>query len=206
MPTICPKCSTMRPADATVPDWQCPACGVAYAKAGGDAAAMPAMQRRGEANGGAERGGRGASLQPDFPWGKLLAGIVIVACVGLGWQKWGAGSAGEQGAAQTASGLSRSSHVGSNPNAEQLAQLAASTQSGDVLMYSAVWCPNCTQAKGWMDQYGFKYQVCDIDTGAGCKAQLQSLDPQGGVPYLVVKGHHMKDGFDSDEFVAALAK
>jgi hypothetical protein len=32
------------------------------------------------------------------------------------------------------------------------------------------------------------------------------LDPQGGVPYLIVKGQHMKDGFDSDEFVAALGR
>lgn len=32
MPIICPKCSHVRPADATNPDWQCPACGVCYAK------------------------------------------------------------------------------------------------------------------------------------------------------------------------------
>jgi len=32
MPIICPKCNHVRPADATNPDWQCPACGVCYAK------------------------------------------------------------------------------------------------------------------------------------------------------------------------------
>jgi len=35
-PVICPKCSAVRRPDATVPDWQCPACGIAYVKAGGD--------------------------------------------------------------------------------------------------------------------------------------------------------------------------
>jgi glutaredoxin len=25
-----------------------------------------------------------------------------------------------------------------------------------------------------------------------------------GVPYLIVKGHHMKGGFDSDEFLVAM--
>lgn len=35
MTVICPKCSHVRPADATNPDWQCPACGVCYAKVGG---------------------------------------------------------------------------------------------------------------------------------------------------------------------------
>jgi ribosomal protein L37AE/L43A len=32
MPTICPKCNTVRPSETTAPEWQCPACGVAYAK------------------------------------------------------------------------------------------------------------------------------------------------------------------------------
>jgi glutaredoxin len=35
-PVICPKCKAVRPPDATVPDWQCPSCGIAYVKAGGD--------------------------------------------------------------------------------------------------------------------------------------------------------------------------
>jgi hypothetical protein len=26
-----------------------------------------------------------------------------------------------------------------------------------------------------------------------------------GTPYLVVRGHHMKDGFDSDQFLALLS-
>src|SRR2546423_1237798 len=33
MNQICPKCHYARkPADAAVPDWQCPSCGIAYAK------------------------------------------------------------------------------------------------------------------------------------------------------------------------------
>lgn len=35
---ICPKCSHVRPKDASNPEWQCPACGVCYAKADGSAA------------------------------------------------------------------------------------------------------------------------------------------------------------------------
>lgn len=33
MPRICPHCNHVRKADATVPDWQCPACEKAYDKA-----------------------------------------------------------------------------------------------------------------------------------------------------------------------------
>jgi hypothetical protein len=42
MPVICPKCSHVRPPDATNPDWQCPACGICYAKFG----SQPAAQAR----------------------------------------------------------------------------------------------------------------------------------------------------------------
>ena len=91
-----------------------------------------------------------------------------------------------------------------NPSIQQLAALAASTPSSDVLMYSAPWCSYCAAAKGWLAQYGFKYQECDIQASSDCLSQLKALDPQGGVPYLIVKGRHMKDGFNSDEFIAVL--
>lgn len=42
MPVICPKCSHVRPANATNPDWECPACGVCYAKFG-DRGAAPSQ-------------------------------------------------------------------------------------------------------------------------------------------------------------------
>jgi len=34
MPVICPKCSHVRPPDATNPEWECPACGICYARYG----------------------------------------------------------------------------------------------------------------------------------------------------------------------------
>jgi glutaredoxin len=89
---------------------------------------------------------------------------------------------------------------------KELADLAARSQASDVLIYSAPWCANCAAAKKWMGQQGFKYEECNVEASKDCAAQLRSLDPQGGVPYLIVKGQHMKDGFDSDEFVAALRK
>ncbi|WP_374668368.1 glutaredoxin family protein [Acinetobacter sp.] len=86
---------------------------------------------------------------------------------------------------------------------QQLRALALASQPQDVLFYTADWCPYCRAAKGWMDQYGFKYQECDIDKQAGCAQQLKSLG-SNGVPYLIVKGRHLKGGFDSDEFLKAM--
>jgi hypothetical protein len=44
--TICPKCGHVRPKDATNPEWQCPACGVCYAKAGTTAKPAPEARTR----------------------------------------------------------------------------------------------------------------------------------------------------------------
>jgi hypothetical protein len=129
MPTICSKCRTLRPVDANVPDWQCPACGVAYAKAGGDPAATLVVQRApaaAAAASGSSRGVAGNGLLSHVPWGKLLAGLAIVYGAWLGFYKSGVGS-----------GAGSVNRIGANPTPEQLAQLAVSTQPGDVLMYSA---------------------------------------------------------------------
>lgn len=160
MPTICPHCQTVRPANAQVPDWQCPSCGKAYVKAGGSMA--PRTSSRPIAR---EEVSAGSSI----PWGKLVMGLAIAYGVWVGLNKAGG-----------ADGISRASRFGGNPSVEQLAQLAASRQGSDVLMYSAVWCTNCSAAKSWMQQYGFKYEECDIDKDSACASALKTLDPQGG--------------------------
>jgi glutaredoxin len=187
MPTICPKCRTVRPENAVVPDWQCPACGVAYAKAGGGTAALPSVQRAHAAR----ASGGGGGLLSQVPWGKLFAVYMVVQGAWLGFNY---------------SGARTSTAATANPTMAQITQLAASTPASEVVMYSATWCPYCTQAKGWLAQQGFKAEICEIDKDSSCLAQLQALDPKTAVPYLVVKGHHMKNGFDSDEFLAAVGK
>jgi glutaredoxin len=124
-----------------------------------------------------------AVAQRGFGLGQLLTVLLLA---GLGWWSY-------QKLAQPGGG-------------KELADLAARSQASDVLIYSAPWCANCAAAKKWMAQQGFKYEECNVEASKDCAAQLRSLDPQGGVPYLIVKGQHMKDGFDSDEFVAALRK
>lgn len=198
MTTICPKCRAVRAADVPSPVRQCPSCSVAYAKASGDTVARGGAGVRSSGRGGI--GGRSSAIG-SIPRFKLFAVLVIAYVAWLGYQRVATGSAG------TAAGASSISHAGrisSNPSTEQLTQLASSAAASDVMMYSATWCPNCAAAKSWLGQYGFKAQICEIDKDSACQAQLQTLDPQMGVPYLIVKGRHMKDGFDSDEFLAAL--
>ncbi len=107
----------MRPADTTVPDWQCPTCGVAYAKAGGDAAAVQqAHTARAKV---AAYGTPGEGLLGNVPWVKLLIGLAMVCSAWLVFHNFGATVA-------DASGSSRAGRIGANPTTEQLAQPAAS--------------------------------------------------------------------------------
>ncbi|BEP33259.1 hypothetical protein GmRootV59_02330 [Variovorax sp. V59] len=192
MPTICAKCHLVRPEDATVPVWQCPGCGVAYDKASDAqrARASSAGPRRREMR--VDSSGSGGLV-----WGKWVLVLVLCCAAYLGYRMAHERGRTDEGIGSIASRLS-----GSDSPA-QVRELADSAQASDVFIYTADWCPNCREAKSWLAQHGFKYEQCDIDHGPGCKAQLANLGGDG-IPYLIVKGHHMKDGFDSEEFVAAM--
>lgn len=128
-----------------------------------------------------------------IPWRKLFGVLLAALALYAGYQ-----------VAHNQEGIGGSLlDSGASLSEQQISDLAAASQPQDVLFYTADWCPYCRAAKGWMQQYGFKYQECDIDKQAGCAQQLKSLGSTG-VPYLIVKGHHMKGGFDSDEFLVAM--
>ena len=65
--TTCPKCRYVRQSADTAPEWQCPRCGVAYAKA---AAAPPLPPIHSP---------RRAARAESGPWGKLAMALFIVA-------------------------------------------------------------------------------------------------------------------------------
>lgn len=88
--------------------------------------------------------------------------------------------------------------------AQEMAKLVAGLEASDVMIYGASWCPHCKAAKKWMGEQGIKFEECDVQASKTCADQLMRLDPQGGIPYFIVKGQHIKDGFDAAEFVAAL--
>jgi glutaredoxin len=134
-----------------------------------------------------------AAQSDGIAWRKLFGVLLLAWALYAGHQaahnKTGAGSGWLDG--------------GANLTEQQVADLAAASQAQDVLFYTADWCPHCRAAKGWMQQHGFKYQECDIDKQPRCAQQLKALGSTG-VPYLIVKGHHMKDGFETDEFLVAM--
>lgn len=182
MTTICPKCRQLRPADTPAPAWQCPACGVAYAKAG--AAAHPPAAPR-------PAGYHAAPQRARLPWGLLLLAALVAA--GAYLHQSGHGMGGLPG--------------GGDMDEAALRRLAGSVSAGQVVMYSTTECGHCTTARGWLERHGFAFTECNMSLDRRCVDEFDALGATG-TPYLVVRGprgeHHMKEGFDSDEFVAAL--
>lgn len=82
-------------------------------------------------------------------------------------------------------------------------ELAASVKPSDVIIYTTPSCSYCAEAKAWLKVYGFAYTECDMSSSAKCESEFKRYGADG-TPYLIVRGHHMKNGFDSDEFLAAL--
>ena len=95
--------------------------------------------------------------------------------------------------------------VSANPTEENLRALATTVQASDVVMYSTSECVYCVQAKSWLNQFGFAFTECNMSVGNQCLKEFKSYGADG-TPFLIVRGHQMKDGFDSDEFIAALTK
>ncbi len=125
---------------------------------------------------------------------RFLTVLFVLACLHTGWRYFSTEKSSEP------SRYSKSSDI----SAEGLAQLAATVKPGDVTMYSTTECQYCAQAKGWLNQYGFAFSECNMSVREECEREFKSFGANG-TPYLVVRGHHMKDGFDSDEFVALLS-
>jgi glutaredoxin len=89
----------------------------------------------------------------------------------------------------------------------ELRTLAASVRADEVVMYTTTECGYCHQAKNWLQANGFAFTECNMSIDMHCQSEFRAYGADG-TPFLVIKRgrkeHHMKDGFDSDELVAAL--
>jgi len=177
MPTICPKCQHVRPADTTAPDWQCPACGVAYVKA---AAAADAARRT-----VARPVIYQAVPERRIAWGKWIAVLVLAYGAWTGYR------------------LSTERHHGGDAGSVEVTALATNVKAEEVVMYTTTDCVYCAQAKGWLRQNGFAFTECNVEKDSSCEAGLRATGSYG-VPTLLVRGQLMANGFDSEEFVALL--
>jgi glutaredoxin len=121
---------------------------------------------------------------------RFLTIILIAVCVFAGWKHFGS----------TATRSARG-----NLSISELSALAATIKSSDVVMYSTTECIYCAQAKSWLKQYGFAFTECNMSVDAECERQFKNYGADG-TPFLMVRGHPMREGFNTDQFIALLSQ
>jgi glutaredoxin len=178
-PHTCPKCHHVREKNEQAPEWQCPACGVAYAKVADSAQEMERLVYT------SVPPARGAG------WGKGLLIVIIVI-----------------GALFALPGIRRHlAELAPPPSLSEtrIKALAATVKDGDIVMYSTTECVYCAQAKSWLDTYGFVYKECNMSVDQSCEREFMHYGATG-TPLMIVHGQALKEGFDSDAFLAALQR
>lgn len=152
----CPKCHHVRQPHETAPTWQCPACGVVYAKAA-DGASSPAPVRPVIYQAQPER---------SYSWLKWL---VVLALAYGAWVGFNA----------------MTKRLGGSTSATDLQALAATVQPGGVVMCSTTECTLCAQAKGRLAQCGFALTEFNMSVSSQCEREFRDYGGNG-TPYLVV--------------------
>jgi len=206
----CPKCSyTRKASDTGVPNWQCPSCGVAYAKFVGQDQA-PAAPRAPVLSAPAAAPMSAKALF------FILAGVVAVGYVG--YQRFMVPKAQEAESAGGA-GTERGYEIlqTSNPafygtkepggpvlrmkpeTSAALAQVAP----GKVVMFATSWCPYCAQAREVFAAKGVRYTEIDIEADARGADFQRDVMGLGGVPTIII-GNRVTQGFDEGEIVKGL--
>ncbi|TXH36316.1 MAG: glutaredoxin family protein [Burkholderiaceae bacterium] len=85
--------------------------------------------------------------------------------------------------------------------------LAQDVKPGQVVMYTTTDCTYCHQAKDWLADKGFAFTECNMSVDRRCEDEFRAYKANG-TPFLVIRRggrtHEMHEGFDSEEFLAAL--
>jgi glutaredoxin len=161
MTQICPKCSYIRKQSDTSPAWQCPACQVAYTKAGDSPLAN---NTRTHSNNTTQHG---ASKIPARTWKLLILFVVLAA---LAWQ--------------SRPGFRRHASHRAVTNSTQ------SSQQPEVILYGTSWCGYCAAARRFFDVNGIRYTEYDTEKTTEGYEGHKKLGG-GGVPLIVVGGDIM---------------
>lgn len=134
----------------------------------------------------------------DIPWGKLILFFAFAIVVAISLQS-------SRNKARAIDG--EMAHA--PPSARTMSALAASVGPDDVVMYSTTECGYCTLAKNWLSRHGFAFTECNMSLESHCETEFRKMGGHG-TPFLVIyrrdKTYFMRRGFDSDEFLALLAK
>jgi glutaredoxin len=153
----CPKCSYVRKPSDDAPDWECPSCGVVYAKASADLASSRRVHEVSRAPAAKEGGGLGVIRIAGL---LVIAGVVAVSAVG------------------------KFAHKPAPP--AQVASAGAEQPGFTAILYSTAWCPYCKATRSLLDKRGVKYIEVDVEKEPNRQEHLKARYHVSGFPILEV--------------------
>lgn len=62
-------------------------------------------------------------------------------------------------------------------------------------VYSSTWCPDCRQAKKFLDENGVDYELVEIDKVEGAAELLEKKTGKRGIPYFVLDGERWERAY-----------
>jgi mycoredoxin len=77
-------------------------------------------------------------------------------------------------------------------------------------VYSSTWCPDCTQAKRFLEEHGLDFELIEIDKVDGAAELLEEKTGKKGIPYFVldderwVRAYVPGQGFDRPGMTSVL--
>ncbi|MFZ6862630.1 glutaredoxin domain-containing protein [Undibacterium sp. Ji67W] len=157
MTRICPKCNYIRKETDDCPEWQCPACQVAYMKAGDD----KLMSRISE-----QRQNHTPSTTSHFNlWKYLLVAILIGGVSIQSYSSWHQKQLARRAMLE---------NTQSNQNGQPL-----------VVLYGTSWCGYCAAARTFFSENGIQFKDLDIEKSQEASEAYKNLGG-GGVPVILI--------------------
>lgn len=191
----CPKCAyTRKLADKDKPDWQCPSCGIAYAKFDAAPAASMAAPH-------AVRAMQEAHAPAELPISRAAL-FWILACVVAGGYLGYSRLVAKPAAVAEKVAIAEQAGRGQRVSAEASAELARITPSR-VVMFATDWCPYCAKAREVFREQGVRFTEINVERDPeGARFQSEQLRANG-VPTIVI-GNRLIHGFDEGQILAGL--
>lgn len=191
----CPKCAyTRKLADKDKPGWQCPSCGIAYAKFDAPAAASMSAPH-------AVRATQEAHAPAELPVSRAALFWILACVVAAGYLGY-ARVVLEPAAVAEKIAMAGQAGPGRRVSAEVSAELARITPSR-VVLFATSWCGYCAQARKLFREQGVRFTEIDVEADPeGARFQSEQLRASG-VPTIVI-GSRLIHGYDEGQILAGL--
>jgi glutaredoxin len=201
----CPKCSYVRKeADAKVPEWQCPSCGIAYAKFA-EPAPAPSLTR---------------SIVIERPSAPPISAkalfFILAGLAAAGWAGYerilkpkAAAEAAFEGEGAVLE-VNKPGFYGTLENGQAVLRMKPDMLAGlqqiapgKVVMFATNWCPYCSKAREVLAQKGVRYTEVNVEMDGRAAEYQKDTFGSNGVPLIVI-GNRVMMGWDEGELLRGL--